>query len=141
MKIIKPTEEQLNEIRNWVKVTTYHERYSFETSLEIHKNKSLKEVILDDWDYNSELENIQIYRPDFPEEKCYEIDNCSHSQIDNKYDLPGVDDKLISHFHIDNTFIFDLDWWLQNGHQSYIWGATNHKFGLLDKRGELDNNE
>ena len=141
MEIIKPTEEQLNEVRNWVKVTTYHERYSFETSLEIYKNKSLKEVILDDWDYNSELENIQVYRSDFPEERCYEIDNCSHSQIDNKYDLPGVDDKLISHFHIDSIFIFDLERWLENNYQSYIWGATNHKFGLLDKRGELDNNE
>ena len=141
MEIIKPTEEQLNEIRNWVKLITYHERYSFETSLEIYKNKSLKEVILDDWNYNSELEKIEVWRPSHLEERCYIIDNCSHSPIDNKYDLPGVDDKLISHIHLDSTFIFDLDWWLQDGHQSYIWGSTNHKFGLLDKRGELDKDE
>ena len=77
MEIIKPTEEQLNEIRNWVKVITYHERYSFETSLEIYKNKSLKEVILDDWNYNSELEKIEVWRPSHLEERCYIIDNCS----------------------------------------------------------------
>ena len=48
MEIIKPTEEQLNEIRNWVKLVTYHERYSFETSMDIYLNKSLKEIILED---------------------------------------------------------------------------------------------
>ena len=45
----KPTEQELNEKRDYIMIDTCHERYSFETHIRIYPNTSLQEIIDDNW--------------------------------------------------------------------------------------------
>ena len=91
----------------------------------------------DDEEWNINLEKIKKVRED-PNDYSYILDYCNHSEIDTKYTYPDFNDKRVNHFHIDVTFIFDLETFLVEQYNSFVWGITNNKFGLLDIQGDAE---
>lgn len=123
------TDEVLDNIRNWITVYVFHERYSMETHMGLWMKKSLRDVI---HEFGYHEKDCHLLRDPKFEEHIYGIDESCHSKIDTKYDLPGVDDTKISHIHLDSLMIADYDEFMQNEAASFMWGYSNHKFGLLD---------
>lgn len=123
------TDKVLDKVRNWITVYVYHERYSMETHLGLWKKKSLRDII-HEFGYNEE--ECHLLRDPSLNEHIYGVDASRHSQIDTKYDLPGVDDTKISHLHLDSLMIADYDEFMRDEAASFMWGFSNHKFGLLD---------
>lgn len=121
--------------RNWIVINIGHERYSFDTDIKIYNDMSLQELGQEEWNIN--LEKIEKVRED-SNDYSYILDYCNHSEIDTKYTYPDFNDKQVNHFHIDVTFIFDLETFLAEQYNSFVWGITNNKFGLLDIQGDAE---
>lgn len=133
MRDEKPTEQELDEVRDWITINTYHERYSMETHLGLWTSMTLREIAHEFGE--SEYDIYTTRAPEFHEHK-YGIDKSRHSEIDTKYDLPGVDDTKVCHIHLDSVYIIDYNEFMAEGAGSFMWGFSNHKFGLLDSKRE-----
>lgn len=132
------TDKQLEYISDWLVITTCHERYSFETGINKFSNCSLKEVLDDYYIYNDDYNKIEKYRDkNFPEENNYLLDLSSHHALDTEYTYTNLKGLPLQGIHLDVMYIIDLNKF--DGSESFIWGSTETKFGLIDyKRGEKE---
>lgn len=127
------SEEELKRVGNWVKIVICHDRYFFDTTMEVFMNKSLEDTIKEDWDYNSEIEKLERNKPHSSKDLSYIIDNCSH-RIPNRYEMKEIFKENIDYFDIDVTYVIDFEQFLEEGSCAFVWGQTNNKFGVLDFR-------
>lgn len=113
-------------MNDWVAVEISHERYTFNTDVVYHVNKTLEEVCNYHCFNYSELKKEDDNR--------YIADRCEH----DKYDI--IDDNMIR-YSIHALLIIDAQYlWesaLADGKEfeiPFIFGDTNKKFGLIDFR-------
>ena len=125
------TDKQLNYISNWLVITTYHERYSFETEINKFNNCSLKEVLDNYYIYSDDYDRIEKYRDKtFPEENNYLLDLSAHYELDTEYTYTKLKGLPLQGIHLDVMYIIDLNKF--DNSESFIWGNTETKFGLID---------
>ena len=72
---------------------------------------------------------IRVYREN---EHSYTCEMSCHSELDTEYTYPDLPSDKLQHIHLDTFFVFDMNQFLADGEQSYIWGSTENKFGLID---------
>ena len=127
------SKEELNKKGDWIKIDTYHERYCFETRMEIYRNTTIKKILEGGWSYDSDIECIKKYRPKFPDEPTYIIDSTHRKEAKLEYtNRLGIAAEMLDSVTLDVTYIFDLNWWLESEYASFVWGKTECKYGLLD---------
>lgn len=117
-------EKELDEIRDWVTVDVYHDIYSMETHLKFWKAISLRELVHKFGENEKDLQEIKD--PSLKKHE-YGIDNSKHIDIGN---------ELVSHILLNGIYIIDFQEFIAAGEGSYMWGYSNHKYGLLDSNTE-----
>lgn len=120
--------------RNWIVLSVRHERYSFDTTLNIYWDRTLQDIMDNELFlpmYEQYKDKIEKVHSD-PDDHAYMLDLSSHSEIDTQYTYPGLDANKIQHLHLDVYMFVPLDEFLNEEYQSFVWGNTESKFGILD---------
>ena len=134
-------EKELARVSDWLVVEICHERYSFETGVNLYNNHSLKEVLEDLWIPREEVEKY-LEKPRekyFPDEYNYSCDRCVRNPLDTRYSFPYLEGLPLLDIHLDTVHIVDMNYLKKEKYASFIWGSTDKKFGLIDiDRNALD---
>lgn len=138
-------DKELELVSDWLVIDISHERYSFETSVNLYYNRSLKELFFYDLMIPREEleEHLEKQREEnYPDEYNYNYDRCGRSPLDTKYSFPYLSGLPLLDIHLDTLHIVDMNC-LRNGETAnFIWGSTDKKFGLIDvDREAFDKNE
>lgn len=125
----KITKKEVNTKKDYVVVNLYHERYSADLDISIHKNQSIIDIyncynFAEDFDINK-LER-QGYH-----EMGYVYDKCGPCEP-NDYCLTKKECKRFKGYHIEALTIVELSKFLEEESFGTIIMSTNDKWGLLD---------
>ena len=116
--------------RSWLVSETAHERYSFDTEINIYHNITLEKLVEQlGWT----MEDVEKH----PQDEIYTIDKTIHNELDTTYAYPEFKGTGARYIGLENCLIVPLDYLLAEESAHWIWGQTNTKFGLIDKKGEL----
>jgi len=103
---------------DWIVIEIYHERYMFSTDIHLFKDTKIKDI---------KINNTYIYKTNIKKlnegnakDERYIIDYCTHT---------GKDKNKI---HLECVLIMPLDVFIKEGYESFVWGQTKTKYGLLD---------
>lgn len=113
--------------KNWLVVSTIHERYGLETSLCYFCDYTIDRLV-----ELLRLDKIETIL----EDNCYMVDlSCrnpmSISHFGDSY--PNIKDMQgLAHMHLEAIMIVSEDFFRTTGCVSQSWGASDSKFGLLD---------
>lgn len=118
--------------RDWIVINTGHERYSFDTSIRLYRDKTFEELKKELCIYNDDI--IEQYR----DEDIYLVDECYHADLDTKYEYPQFKGQPLQKMGLEVTMIVAFDVFISDEYCSWIWGTTENKFGLLDKKRKGD---
>ena len=125
----KITKKEVNTKKDYVVVNLYHERYSADLDISIHKNQSIIDIyncynFAEDFDINK-LER-QGYK-----EMGYVYDKCG-SYEPSDYELTKKECKRFRGYHIEALTIVELDKFIKEESFCTVVMDTNDKWGLLD---------
>lgn len=127
-------DKELERVSDWLVIGICHERYSFETGVNLYNNCSLKEVLKDLMIPREEVEKY-LEKPRekyFPDEYNYNYDRCVRNPLDTKYSFPYLEGLPLLDISLDTTHIIDMNYLKEEKYVSFIWGSTDKKFGLID---------
>ena len=136
-------DKELKRISDWLVIGIYHERYSFETGVNLYNNCSLKEVLEDLMVPREEVEKY-LEKPRekyFLDEYNYNYDRCVRNPLDTKYSFPYLKGLPLLDIHLETTHIIDINYLKEEKYVGFIWGSTDKKFGLIDIDRESLNNQ
>lgn len=125
----KITKKEVNTKKDYVVVNLYHERYSADLDITIHKNSS----IVDIYNYYNFDENFDINKLERQGYNYmgYIYDQCGHCEPDD-YCLTKKECKRFKGYHIEALTIVELDKFLKEGSFCTCVMETNNKWGLVD---------
>jgi len=124
------SKEELKVKRDWIVTEFHHERYTFDFSTLIYRDKTIL-YILDDLIYDGLENRIEKYE----NSNIYILDEVYH-------ETPDVDEERMTEkererflpLHIGGLMIMPLEEFLEKGseYMSACFGPTNKKFGVMD---------
>ena len=82
--------------------------------------------------YNDDI--IEQYK----DEDIYLVDECYHADLDTKYEYPQFEGQPLQKMGLEVTMIVAFDVFITDEYCSWVWGTTENKFGLLDKKRKGD---
>lgn len=112
---------------NYIAFETYHERYYFSTEVDYYIDKTLEEVIVDKgYDINDKrLEKGNGF---------YIIDS-THKRVLSDTEMETYKVSGVDNIQPESLIIIDLNKLCEeNSYNEFVWGKTNNKFGLLDRK-------
>lgn len=115
--------------KDWIVINIEHERYSFDTSIRLYKDKTFEELKKELHIYNNDIVEQQYRNKDI-----YLVDECYHADLDTEYEYPQFKGQPLQKIGLEVTMIIAFDIFMANEYCSWIWGITENKFGLLDKK-------
>ena len=116
--------------RDWLVSETAHERYSFDTEINIYRDYTLEDLVTElGWT----MEDVEKH----PQNEVYTIDKTKHGELDTQYTYPEFQGTGARYIGLENCLIVPLDVLITEEYAHWIWGQTNTKFGLIDKKGDL----
>ncbi len=125
----KITKKEVNAKKDYVVVNLYHERYSADLDITIHKNSS----IVDIYNYYNFDENFDINKLERQgyHSMGYVYDKCGPCKPDD-YALTKKECKRFKGYHIEALTIVELDKFIKEESFCALIMSTESKYGLVD---------
>lgn len=125
----KITKKEVNTKKDYVVVNLYHERYSADLDVSIHRNESIVDIYNH---YNfSEDFDINKLKREGRHDMGYVYDKCGPYEPDD-YCLTKKECKRFKGYHIEALTIIELDKFLKEEYFGALIMETKNKWGLVD---------
>ena len=125
----KITKKEVNAKKNYVVVNLYHERYSADLDISIHKNQSIIDIY-NCYNFDEDFDINKLERQGY-QQMGYVYDKCGAYEPSD-YELTKKECKRFRGYHIEALTIVELDKFIKEESFCTLVMSTNNKWGLVD---------
>ena len=123
------TKKEVNAKKDYVVVNLFHERYSADLDITIHRNSSIVDIY-NYYNFDEDFDISKLERQGY-REMGYVYDQCGHREPDD-YTLTKKECKRFKNYHIEALTIVELDKFIKEESFCTVVMSTKNKWGLVD---------